>query len=269
MRIMVDLPSKTLCPGEFRDFFFARWSPQKPCYINDPTHLVVKFFRRMMKKSMMMGDVRACRAVLLALLERLGKAATGLTPSDLTENRDAMNYQIAKKVCSQRIIDLLKDEEELATKLYIQLALYTQTSFIEPDTTPEFRIYYAWYVVFFLRIWRQKVMKCKGQTLKNDFVTSNSYICAELNAHGLLLLLVKCREMEMPQLFLPHLASSQDCESIFRLFRSLGTCFFTSVNFNVQELLHKARRVIAISHCQDTIDPKFFRFQSKGKKALH
>lgn len=70
----------------------------------------------------------------------------------------------------------------------------------------------------------------------------------------------------MPHLFLPFFASSQDCEGLFRLFRSLGTVFHTTVNFNVLEFLHKARRVAAVSQVEKLIDPKFFSFDKKQKK---
>lgn len=252
-------------PKLFKSFFFAKWSPENSCVINDPMHLFVKLFRRLMLRTMMIGVLLAARAILVELLERHGKAVCGLTPSHLTQLKDAMNYDVALKTCSERIINLLTEPNQLATKLFIQLNHYIRLAFIERDTDVETRIYYAWYIVFFCRIWRSHVLSTKGRTLKNDFLSSNSYVCIEINAHNLLLFLVKCRDLNMPHLFLPFLASSQDCEGLFRLFRALGTTFHTTVNFNVLELLHKARRVAAVIQFEDLIDPKFFKFEKKQK----
>lgn len=266
MQINAGLPSESVeCPELFSGFFFAKWSTKTPCYINDPTHLLVKLHCRLMKRTLMMGEQLAGRGVLLELLRKHGKEACGITDSHLTESKDAMNFDIAEKCCSERITNLLTEPYQQATKVYLRLNSFIKSAYINRDTDPETRIYKAFYVALFSRMWRAQVLHNKHTTLKKDFLSANSYVCIELNAHSLLLFLIKCREMEMPQLFLPYLASSQDCESFFRLFRALGTTFNTVINFNILELLHKARRVMAITHLEQHIDPEFFKFAKRAK----
>lgn len=96
MQTMSGLPCECdQVPEIFKEFFFAKWSPETPCMINDPTHLFVKLFRRLMLRSMMIGNLIAARIILVSLLEQLGKIKCGLSPSHLTETKDAMNYDVA------------------------------------------------------------------------------------------------------------------------------------------------------------------------------
>jgi len=78
--------------------------------------------------------------------------------------------------------------------------------------------------------------------LRKIFLTSNTYICIELNAHGLLLFVEKIRETDIDQ-FTPWLCSSQPCEKIFRQMRSMTSTFSTIVNFNLLGILRRLNRL--------------------------
>lgn len=87
-------------------------------------------------------------------------------------------------------------------------------------------------------------MTCdKTYALGVNFVTLNSYLCAEINAHALINLLVVLHDK--PHLFKPWLFSSQPCECLFRTLRSFSSMNSTQVNFTLKDLFCRCKRVDA------------------------
>ena len=58
----------------------------------------------------------------------------------------------------------------------------------------------------------------------------NSYICLELNAHGLLNLVLKCLDEKSFKYLLLWTFSSQACEGFYRNLRSMRSTFATEDN---------------------------------------
>lgn len=279
MQRSLELPSLSKCPKVFDWFFSAKWDLNDSIHINDQTHLAVKLYRRLMNQAMHIGDGIGSQGCLIDLIETLGKNETLLCPSQLTSKSDAMNFDIADKVASERIVNLLTEPEQSATKFYLQLILYVKHAYI--DTTQEVlqRLYYSWYVVFATRIWRSHIVsqttkkKSKTErsaiTLQEDFITRNAYVCIEINGHSLLLFVCQSREMGKPELFLPYQTSSQDCENFFRSLRSMASTFFTVINLKVHEVLHKIRRLMKLEEIKNSMDPDLFQFHKKNTKSLY
>lgn len=69
--------------------------------------------------------------------------------------------------------------------------------------------------------WRWWLLHNPNYTLVNNFITLNTYVCIELNAHALIILLLTVREGGHGETFLPWKLGSQSCEKIFRATRSL------------------------------------------------
>lgn len=172
------------CPTEYMWFFFAKWDLESAVFVNDPTHLAVKLHRRLMTKNIVIGTKRACRAILYDLVETLDKTDTGISKSDLSDNSDVMRYEIVEKVHSERIIHLLTEPQQEATKFYLTLTLFTIKAFLDVSQKPKYRIYHAWFVVFALHLWRSHTIDVPDTAFQNDFVSLNTFICAELNAHS-------------------------------------------------------------------------------------
>lgn len=101
--------------------------------------------------------------------------------------------------------------------------------------------YDAW--SFFLRIWRQFISTSSVFKLQDNFITSNSYTCIELNVHNPVLLIKQFRDQNNGELSLPPIFDSQTCEKAFRQFRSMGSMEFTKINFTLYDLLHMISRV--------------------------
>lgn len=75
------------------------------------------------------------------------------------------------------------------------------------------------------------------------FISTNAYICVELNAHAIVKFVQICRERNAPQEFVMWVLSSQPCEHLFRVLRSLTTTCQTVINFSVKEFTEKLKRV--------------------------
>ena len=71
------------------------------------------------------------------------------------------------------------------------------------------------------------------------FLTSNVYLCIELNAHALVTILMNARDNADSNdvVFLPWLPGSQSCEGIFRSTRNMRTVFSSVLNFSILGLL--------------------------------
>jgi len=161
-----------------------------------------------------------------------------------------MNFSAIDKMSHIRVINLLKDRKESsATKYLLLITRCILDTFLDKSISHEKRIYYMWYVVFFLRIWRwwikAEIKKNKRYTLQKNWLTSNVYSCIELNADGILLLTEKCREN--PETFLPWLCSSQPCEKFFRQTRSMTSTYNTIVNYDLLEIQQRKHRIQAVN----------------------
>ena len=238
-------------PQEFKYFFFALFKLKDISLINDPTHLAVKMFWRLMRLSPLIGTQRASKAIIIEVLETFGKLITGVSVNTLTDLKDAMNFDRVSQICNEHIISFFTAPDQFATKCYLKMIMYVIKAYIDPETSPEQRIEKAWYVIFFCRFWKLSNTLRGEVTNKNDFLSANAYNCIELNGHNLLKFLIACREMNQPELFLLYSCHSQDCESFFRTFRALGTTSYTSINFRLYELLHKVRRVTTMTHIRE------------------
>ena len=86
----------------------------------------------------------------------------------------------------------------------------------------------------------------KEYNIEKNFISNNSYICIELNAHALIVLLVILRDY-LPEYSLtcyaPWLLSSKPCEQRFCAARSMSNVFSTVINFAVLGLLRRLHRL--------------------------
>lgn len=264
-------PSTGDCPAEFQWFFCANWSQQFIC-IQDGTHMVVKGHRALMTKELQIGTGLASRSVLIAMTKELPRMIIGISENQLTANKDAMNYEIAEKMCASLVTDRLLRVEEQATKTFLELNRHLIRAYIDPTTSPSDRLFSAWYSAFLCRLWKEclKSSNKKQHTdelkagIGKNFISSNLHGCIEINGHGLLMLLVRCRDMNIPELFQPINTGSQPCESSFRKYRSMSTTRCTVVNFNISELMYKTKRLQALETISMTT--KDFTFIGKSQQ---
>lgn len=214
--------------------------------IQDTIHLGGKFKNRLLKPDIIlpMGTHRVSINHLKSLVKDVQKSIHGLTQFDVVPE-DRMNFDVFEKIVHDRVISALeiyvKNSE--ATIQYLRVCRNVTSCFLSFDLTPLERIFRMWRGLFFLRIWRKYIQTSKSYNLQDNFVSSNSYSCAEINGKNLITLIKKYRDQNKSEFFLPTIFDSQTCEKIFRQFRSMGTTQFTKVNFSLLELLHMIGRI--------------------------
>lgn len=135
-------------------------------------------------------------------------------------------------------------------------------SFLEDVPFSE-RLQNIWYCVFFLRLWRGWLTQ-NNKNLKK-FITSNTYMCIELNAHFILLLYKKLRNCNLLKYFYPTLFSSQACESFFRASRSMTSTFSTIVNFTVQQFINRVKRIQMLTELKCDPALEKYKFCEEGR----
>lgn len=159
---------------------------------------------------------------------------------NLFSAKDKMNFDAVEKLCAPRVTELLSSiSDSQGTVQFLILINHILNSFLNKNLKIEERIYFMWQATFFLRLWR-KWLQENNYSIDKNFITSNTYTCIEINAHGLLILVEKLRETNQ---FTPWLCSSQPCEKIFRQIRSMTSTFSTIVNFNLMGILRRLNRV--------------------------
>ncbi len=87
--------------------------------------------------------------------------------------------------------------------------------------------------------------KFKNKNTKEIFfIASPTYTCIELNAHHFTYLTLLVSENQLPPETLKvYLFNSQTCENFFRLSRAMSGTFSVSVNFSVQQYLHRQEKI--------------------------
>lgn len=229
-----------------------------------------------MTKELKIGTNIASRSILLELARRTGKEVIHLTETQLSQNKDRMDYEIAAKACDDRVLRELKRPEEKATKLFLILMQHIKTAFINHQETVRGRLYSAFYMIFFCRLWKiflvagnqhaDKRSDAFHAQVQKNFISANLASCIEINAHSLLILHNYCRASNQPELFLPSELNSQACESAFRTLRSMTSTRSTIVNFDMFELLNRSKRLRLQEEAPIKI--KDFVFPRSSKKNL-
>jgi hypothetical protein len=203
---------------------------------------------------------------LLQLIESQSKFKHNLVKSDICP-RDKQNFRSCEKLCAS--LECLKEiNDSHATFVFLTIIRCIIIAFIDTSTTTSERIYHAWLAVFLCRLWRTWLDFAPKQDLYNRisqmdnlsdkakakfknkntkeifFIASPTYTCIELNAHHFTYLTLLVSENQLPPEKLKvYLFNSQTCENFFRLSRAMSGTFSVSVNFSVQQYLHRQEKI--------------------------
>ena len=236
----LSLPSLDI-PSYWKSTCFAIQKPTEIVYIQDVVHIGVKLKARLLKPSIKlpMGQFLASSGHLHMVRDALSKDVHGIRAIDLS-HKDKQNYEAVLRITSNSTLaSLAKLYDAYGTFIYLTILRCTIDSYFDKKIELIVRIEKAWTPVFFYRYWRAWILKSTSHSLKHNFLTSNSCMCCELNAHSLIIFaVIMCNHPS----FIPWLLGSQCCEKIFRSARSLNTVYSTMINFGMLGLLHR-------SHC--------------------
>lgn len=196
------------------------------------------------EKKLPFGDFYIKQSHLQKLLDECQKDTHDLTKTALNPI-DKQNFDSVMRICDEKVTELLrfKVPGSDGTIKFLEILKYVIDSYMDKHLSPLERVYKIWYAVFILRMWRSFVASMPGVTLKENFVSSNCYVCIELNAHCLVKYILQLEKVNMPHLFMPHLLGSQPCEDLFRAMRSFTTTYSTVANCTVKEMLERVSKI--------------------------
>lgn len=244
--------------------FHAAILPNLLC-TQDTVHIGAKLRCRLLKYSIIMplGHFIISSGNLQILINTVSKDKHLLTQSDLSP-RDKMNFGSVIKICDPKIWALLENHVpgSEGTREYLKITYYVLNSYLSVSITVIDRIYYLWYSVFFLRLWRAWLNSKLDYSVTNNCITANAYLCIELNAHSMLISIFQCIKEKSVKHFLIWQFGSQQCESFFRNLRSTSTTFSTVVNCSLLETIHRIQRI------QLQADISVMDFQSESENLL-
>lgn len=220
-----------------------------PIYFQDMIHIGMKLrnfiLRTLWKhKTLPFGDYFIDIDHLYTIMDMFPKDLHQLTKTVLNP-KDKQNFSSVLKICDERVVDLLikNVEGSEGTAKFLEVLRKILDSMLKLSLKPLECIERIWYAVFLFRIWRQFIIDSTEFTLKDNFLTNNCFSCIELNAHSLVKVLLRLKNLNAPELFKTNLFASQPCESLFRQTRSFTTTYSTVVNFSVKEMLERINRI--------------------------
>lgn len=242
--------------------------------MQDSRHMLAKALRALMLKELKIGKAVASRSMVISANKQLGKPITNLTESQLSNNKDRMDHTIAAKLSEPSFTDHLKRPKEQGTRAYLIYISHIKNAYITEASTPNERLYSAWYTAAFVRFWkfflkaeigvRADLQDVIHPTLQANFISTNLEICTEINAASLQLFHDQCRDLQEPERFLPTLLSSQGCEDSFRKLRSTSTTGSTVINVDMLGALERMTRIDILSSA-----PEGFLTREKKEKELY
>lgn len=221
-------------------------SEQNTSVIQDPIHIATKLRNRMLKASivMPMGKKQVSISHIKILIHNVPKDTHGLVASDIIPE-DRQNYGSFVKMTAPRVLSALESHviDSEATVMYLRICIQITSAFTEIDLSPLDRIHLIWHSLYFIRAWRKWIESIEKYSLDKNFLSTNAFTCIELNAYGILHLIVKFRKMDAPELFLTAFFQSQTCEQLFRQLRSMTSINWTKINFSLLEVLNQIGRI--------------------------
>ncbi|KAK4886217.1 hypothetical protein RN001_002488 [Aquatica leii] len=238
--------------------FKLRYDLHKPTYIQDTVHIGTKLKTRFLKYGIVLpiGQKYVSPKHIEVLIDKYPKDQHFLCKSDL-QGKDKMNFDAVLKLSANRVTNLLENlPESQATRQFLLIIRYILDAFLDKEIDVLKRVYLIWYTIFFLRLWKQW-LACNNFSVTKNFITQSTYACIELNGHGLLLQLEKCKELHESHMFLPWLYSSRPCEKIFRQTRSMTTTYSTIVNYSLTDILRRLNRIKVINDITNDLGDSF------------
>lgn len=233
-----------------KNWFNCNPNLEGPVCIQDPLHILTKMRNSLLK------TIRIPRKYPFGpkffinishveyLLQHFRKDKHQLTATILNPI-DRMNTPSALRLCDENVIELLKNhvKNSNATVIYLQIMRDYIDAFTDRNLSPLDRVKKVWYSMFIVRLWRQYILSKKSLTLSNNFLTSNCYSCLELNAHGLILIMLSLKKKNNDDHFRPHHFSSQPCEEFYRQIRSFTSTYSTVANCTVKDILGRIHKI--------------------------
>jgi len=160
------------------------------------------------------------------------------------DHQDRQNFEAALRITSANVLSLLDEiPDSKATKYYLHITRSILECFLSKEMDIATRIREAWFSLFFVRYWRKWLLFQDDYTLERNFISLNSYLCIEINAHAIIILVLILRTQGLSEYCFPWMLGSQPCERAFRAARSMTPTFSTMINFTVLGLIKRLHKL--------------------------
>lgn len=248
--------------------------------VQDTIHILAKLRNRFLKTTTVlpMGNKQVTLTHLKVLIKVASKDVHGLVLKDICPD-DRQNYRAVEKIMEPRVLEALTKyvPDCEATIMYLKLMKEIASSYTDYHIPPLERLQRIWHAVYFLRIWRKSITENNSKNnqlnsykISQNFITSNAYVCVEINAQSMVNLIQKFRDEGKEEEFLITVFNSQICEKTFRQVRSMTTMNWTKINFSVLELTHLISRIELLNEVVyfklKDVDIKFPRISGQNEK---
>lgn len=231
-----------------RDWFSCGSIIRLPFCVQDHIHIATKL-RNLLLKTLCSPEMLPfgnyyIKIEHLHYLIKNTKDKHMLTASTL-DPEDRQNYSSVERMCNERVINLLKTQvkNSMGTATYLELLRYIVDSYVDIGLSPLQRVRKIWYALFVIRIWRDYIKSHPNFSITDNFMSTYSYSCIEMNAHSLVLIMLYLKDKNMPNLFTPQLYNSQVCEETFRQIRSFTTVYSTVANCSIKEIIGRLDKI--------------------------
>ena len=165
-------------------------------FVQDTVHLGVKLKSRLLTRSQILplSSYSAESSHLCILQASFQKEQHNLRSRDLN-HEDRQNFEAIVRIIDEKVLALLSEfADAKGTKYYLKATQSIIESFMDKNMAPLQRIEEAWFALLFFCYWRRWILSQKEYNIEKSFISNNSYICTELNAHALIVLLVILRD---------------------------------------------------------------------------
>jgi hypothetical protein len=247
-------------PSSWSTWYFLN-PTQLFLFMQDGIHLCTKMRNRLLSKNanLKMGSYNVSMKHLHQLIKTTNKIDHNLSKSDLNV-RDRQNFSSCQRISDDKVLTmLLFNEQYKATYNYLLILNLLIMAYTNRHVSLSTRIYYAWIVLFFIRLWRiwlHLTKRKRKSTTKNTksgdqyyFITSNALLSIEINAHCLIYIYLLIEQKLVPESLADsiHIFSSQPCENVFRDARALSGVYSTKINFTMKQFLKRINKLNALT----------------------
>ena len=192
----------------------------------------------------------------------------GLTRGDV-DRTDRQNWWSAQWLSFQQVHECLQEIENESngspqgTRMFLVIVWYYVEIFCSPVATLKERIKYAAIVCHFLTIWRRWVMRQRGLTLKEHFLSKETYADILLSCHFAVILICYFRN-NFPFLKCNLEDTGTDCVETF--FSTNGQWIGNHHNYSYGDLRRNISHQIRLEQIRvDPSGPKFAKPHPKGE----
>lgn len=263
------ISNKTDESSSFPSWFQFDCSTAEYVPIQDTVHIGTKLRNRLLNRDLKFGRYVVSVEHLIDLMSDVSRDKHGLRKTYI-DKTDKMNFVSVQKITDSKVYTLLLQhvKKSAGTALYLKMIDMFLRAFLDMSLTPLERIRNIWYPTFVFRIWKEFISRNPDQK-DTDFITSYTYTCIEINAHSVITLILYLREHKLEHLFLPHMMSSQPCESFFRQFRSLLTTGTTVTNTSVLGMIRRCERIALLNEISVKLKDYIFETDSKRLREIY